>query len=159
VLNHKARAFYRRHQVRDIEPAAESGLAMQGRVVMTTRYCGTRHSPLGGDRRTDHLFPTTSIYSRTRVDAGCQNHRIVRRWVRVFLDILFHRSRIETGFAASKARSRSTGARASNSTQQVAETSPMWRQRSAAKRSPPAWSTLAGSRRRPRYIACCRSTC
>jgi len=39
VLNHKARAFYRRHQVRDIEPAAESGLAMQGRVVMTTRYC------------------------------------------------------------------------------------------------------------------------
>jgi putative protease len=39
VLNQKARAFYRRHQVGDIEPAAESGLAMQGRVVMTTRYC------------------------------------------------------------------------------------------------------------------------
>jgi collagenase-like PrtC family protease len=39
VLNQKASSFYRRHHVRDIEPAAESGLAMQGRVVMTTRYC------------------------------------------------------------------------------------------------------------------------
>ena len=33
------RPFYRRHQVRDIEPAAESGLDLAGRVVMTTRYC------------------------------------------------------------------------------------------------------------------------
>jgi hypothetical protein len=39
VLNGKAMAFYRRHGVVDIEPAAESGLAMKGRVVMTTRYC------------------------------------------------------------------------------------------------------------------------
>jgi hypothetical protein len=39
VLNDKARAFYERHHVRDIEPAAESGLPMAGRVVMTTRYC------------------------------------------------------------------------------------------------------------------------
>jgi collagenase-like PrtC family protease len=39
VLNQKAAAFYRRHGVRDIEPAAESGLPMRGRVVMTTRYC------------------------------------------------------------------------------------------------------------------------
>jgi hypothetical protein len=39
VLNAKARAFYHRHQVTDIEPAAESGLPMPGRTVMTCRYC------------------------------------------------------------------------------------------------------------------------
>ena len=39
VLNQKAAAFYRRHQVREIEPAAESGLDLAGRTVMTTRYC------------------------------------------------------------------------------------------------------------------------
>ena len=39
VLNQKAAAFYRRHQVQNIEPAAESGLDLAGRTVMTTRYC------------------------------------------------------------------------------------------------------------------------
>jgi putative protease len=39
VLNRQAEAFYRRHGVTDIEPAAESGLDMAGRVVMRTRYC------------------------------------------------------------------------------------------------------------------------
>lgn len=39
VLNQKAAAFYRRHGVTQIEPAAESGLDMHGRKVMTTRYC------------------------------------------------------------------------------------------------------------------------
>jgi putative protease len=39
VLNRKAAAFYRRHQVETIEPAAESGLDLSGRTVMTTRYC------------------------------------------------------------------------------------------------------------------------
>ena len=39
VLNQKAAAFYRRHQVADIEPAAESGLDLAGHTVMTTRYC------------------------------------------------------------------------------------------------------------------------
>lgn len=39
VLNQKAAAFYRRHHVSDIEPAAESGLDLAGRTVMTTRYC------------------------------------------------------------------------------------------------------------------------
>jgi putative protease len=39
VLNQQARAFYRRHGVEEIEPAAESGLDMAGRVVMRTRYC------------------------------------------------------------------------------------------------------------------------
>ena len=39
VLNTKAAAFYRRHGVTEIEPAAESGLDMRGRSVMTTKYC------------------------------------------------------------------------------------------------------------------------
>ncbi len=39
VLNEKAQAFYRRHGVTQIEPAAESGLEMRGRKVMTTRHC------------------------------------------------------------------------------------------------------------------------
>jgi putative protease len=39
VLNQKAAAFYRRHGVECIEPAAEAGLDMTGRMVMTTKYC------------------------------------------------------------------------------------------------------------------------
>jgi putative protease len=39
VLNRRAEAFYRRHGVERIEPAAESGLNLRGRAVMTTRYC------------------------------------------------------------------------------------------------------------------------
>ena len=39
VLNSKARAFYRRHGVEQIEPAAESGIDMHDREVMRTRYC------------------------------------------------------------------------------------------------------------------------
>lgn len=40
VLNSKAEAFYRRHGVQQIEPAAESGRTnLRSRRVMTTRYC------------------------------------------------------------------------------------------------------------------------
>jgi putative protease len=39
VLNSKAEAFYQRHGVIDIEPAAESGLEMLGRKVMITKHC------------------------------------------------------------------------------------------------------------------------
>jgi collagenase-like PrtC family protease len=39
VLNAKAEEFYRRHGVKKIEPAAESGMSLRGRKVMTTRYC------------------------------------------------------------------------------------------------------------------------
>jgi putative protease len=39
VLNQKAEEFYRRHGVTKIEPAAETGLDMHGRKVMTTRHC------------------------------------------------------------------------------------------------------------------------
>jgi collagenase-like PrtC family protease len=39
ALNQQAVAFYRRHGVKEIAPAAESGLDMRGKVVMHTRYC------------------------------------------------------------------------------------------------------------------------
>ena len=39
ALNEKARAFYRRHGVESITPAAESGVDLSGQVVMTTKYC------------------------------------------------------------------------------------------------------------------------
>jgi 23S rRNA 5-hydroxycytidine C2501 synthase len=39
ALNEKARAFYRRHGVETIEPAAESGVDLSGQVVMTTKLC------------------------------------------------------------------------------------------------------------------------
>jgi putative protease len=39
VLNEKAQAFYRRHGVETIEPAAESGVNLAGQVVMTTKLC------------------------------------------------------------------------------------------------------------------------
>jgi len=39
VLNREAEAFYRRCGAMHIEPAAESGLDMRGRRLMTTRYC------------------------------------------------------------------------------------------------------------------------
>ncbi|PKO00455.1 MAG: collagenase-like protease [Chloroflexi bacterium HGW-Chloroflexi-4] len=39
VLNEKAAAFYNRHGVTSIEPAAESGMDLRGRKVMTTKYC------------------------------------------------------------------------------------------------------------------------
>ncbi|MEN6334537.1 MAG: DUF3656 domain-containing protein, partial [Phycisphaerales bacterium] len=39
VLNKKAEAFYRRHGVEAIEPAAESGVDLSGQVVMKTKLC------------------------------------------------------------------------------------------------------------------------
>jgi 23S rRNA 5-hydroxycytidine C2501 synthase len=39
VLNEKAAAFYKRHGVDEIELAAEGGMDLRGRQVMTTKYC------------------------------------------------------------------------------------------------------------------------
>ena len=39
VLNRAALAFYRRHGVTHITPAAEYGIDLLGRKVMTTKYC------------------------------------------------------------------------------------------------------------------------
>jgi collagenase-like PrtC family protease len=39
ALNRQAVAFYQRHGIEEIAPAAESGLDLHGEVVMRTRYC------------------------------------------------------------------------------------------------------------------------
>ena len=39
VLNQQAEAFYRRHGVTRIDPAAESGVDLHGQKVMTIKYC------------------------------------------------------------------------------------------------------------------------
>ncbi|MCL7454445.1 MAG: U32 family peptidase [Anaerolineae bacterium] len=78
VLNRQAGAFYRRHGVTDIEPAAESGLAMAGRVVMRLRYCVKHQLGLcdgrpaaGGSQRPDR--PPEPLYL---VDEQDHHHRL-----------------------------------------------------------------------------------
>ncbi|MBI4977128.1 MAG: U32 family peptidase [Spirochaetes bacterium] len=39
IFNSKAKDFYQRHGVTAVTPAAETGLNMEGRIVMKTRYC------------------------------------------------------------------------------------------------------------------------
>ena len=73
ALNQQAVAFYRRHGVKEIAPAAESGLDMQGKVVMHTRYC-IQHQ-LGfcdGQHRTGKLRQPLSL-----VDQG-GHHYLLR---------------------------------------------------------------------------------
>jgi putative protease len=55
ILNHCAERFYRRHGVIRIEPAAESGLDMKGRKVMTTRYCIKQAAGACPKQRSSHL--------------------------------------------------------------------------------------------------------
>jgi putative protease len=76
VLNKKAEAFYRRHGVTRIEPAAESGLDMHGRTVMITRYC-LKHQlglcPACGSREApeEPLFLTDDEGNRLRLHFDC----------------------------------------------------------------------------------------
>ncbi len=76
VLNKKAEAFYRRHGVAEIEPAAESGLDTRGRRVMTTRYCLKRQIGLCRESGVDdaaeeplHLVDDEG--NRLRLDFDC----------------------------------------------------------------------------------------
>ncbi len=76
VLNLKAEAFYRRHGVTAIEAAAESGLDMHDRKVMTTRYCVKEQlglCPRIGDEDTveEPLFLTDDDGNRLRLDCDC----------------------------------------------------------------------------------------
>lgn len=76
VLNRKAEAFYRRHGVTAIEPAAESGLDMRGRKVMTTRYCVKEQVGLcprlgAVDAIEEPLFLVDDDGNRLRLDCDC----------------------------------------------------------------------------------------
>lgn len=76
VLNRKAEAFYRRHGVTEIEPAAESGLDLTGRTVATTRYCIKEQldrCPTGGASESieEPLVLVDDEGNRLRLDFDC----------------------------------------------------------------------------------------
>ena len=76
VLNRKAEAFYRRHGVAVVEPAAESGLDMRGRKVMTTRHCVKEQiglCPRAGsvDAVEEPLFLVDEEGGRLRLECDC----------------------------------------------------------------------------------------
>lgn len=78
VLNQKAASFYRKHGVEAIEPAAESGLSLVGRVVMTSRFClkyerglcPRVHRP-GADVPTEPWFLIDDEGRRLRLEFHC----------------------------------------------------------------------------------------
>jgi putative protease len=76
VLNLKAEGFFRRHGVLEIEPAAESGLAMDGRKVMTTRYCILEQLDLcrrrgAGGAPEEPLYLVDDEGNRLRLELDC----------------------------------------------------------------------------------------
>jgi putative protease len=85
VLNRRAEAFYRRHGVTGIEPAAESGLDMEGRVVMRTRYCVQHQLGLcdGAGNRADVRQP---LYL---VDADGHRYRLRFRCADCEMEVLY----------------------------------------------------------------------
>jgi len=74
VLNSRAEAFYRRHGVTRIEPAAESGLDLHGRKVMTTRYCVKHQLDLcdGGAGPNEPWFLVDDDGNRLRLVFDCE---------------------------------------------------------------------------------------
>ena len=84
VLNKKARAFYHRHGVETIEPAAESGLDMSGRLVMTTKYCLRRE--LGLCPRPRSESPAEPLILQ---DKDGREYHIRFRCARCGMDIFF----------------------------------------------------------------------
>ena len=71
VLNRLAEAFYRRHGVTHIEPAAESGLDMRGRKVMTARYCLRYELGLCGAGRNESLLLVDEEGNRLQLRFDC----------------------------------------------------------------------------------------
>ncbi len=76
VLNKKAEAFYRRHGVGEIEIGAESGLDMDGRKVMTSRYCIKEQLDLcrrrgASDTVEEPLYLVDDEGNRLRLDVDC----------------------------------------------------------------------------------------
>ena len=56
VFNEKAKEFYRRHGVKEISPAAETGLDLTGKRVMRTKYCIRQQLDLcAGDTAAEEL--------------------------------------------------------------------------------------------------------
>lgn len=71
VLNKKAEAFYRRHGVKEIEAAAESGINMSGKKVMTTRYCILPELELCGKKYIAPFYIEDREGNRFRLEFNC----------------------------------------------------------------------------------------
>jgi len=76
VLNSSAESFYRRHGAQRIERAAESGLNLRGRRVMTTKYCirkqlGHCLKDGGGRAARGSLFLVDRAGNRLRLHFDC----------------------------------------------------------------------------------------
>lgn len=77
VLNKQAEAFYRRHGVTDIQPAAESGMNMEGREVFRSRFCLLYEHSLcpkqtGRDIPPGRLFLTDENNRRLEIKIDCK---------------------------------------------------------------------------------------
>ncbi len=89
VLNRHAEAFYRRHGVEHIEPAAESGLDLRGRRVMVSRYCLLYE--LGHcDGAKKHVPPTEPL---ALVDAEGRRLQLAFRCDRCEMEVVLPRSK------------------------------------------------------------------
>ena len=74
VLNEKAKEFYLKHGVENIEPAAESGIEMNGKLVMKTKYCLRRQLGLcNGSEQAPPLYITGSHQDKYRIEFTCKN--------------------------------------------------------------------------------------
>jgi putative protease len=82
VLNERAATFYRAHGVTEIEPAAESGAVdLQGRVMMTCKYCVRAAAGLCLQRdanaaASEPLYLVDDDGQRLRVVADCAHCRM-----------------------------------------------------------------------------------
>jgi putative protease len=77
VLNEKARDFYLARGVEKIEPAAESGIDIRGRQVMTTKYCLRRQIGLcegaGKDTTVPPLYITDDYNNSYKLTFTCRD--------------------------------------------------------------------------------------
>ncbi len=72
VLNEKAKYFYCRHGVKVLEMAAESGIDMQGKVIMTTKHC-LRHEFDLCQKQTGDLFLVDEYNKKYKLEFDCKN--------------------------------------------------------------------------------------
>jgi putative protease len=96
VLNKKAEEFYHRHGVQTIEPAAESGLDLSGKVVMTTKYCLRQELGLCGGQWFDKLTTKsekTPAEPLILVDEDNREYEVNFRCGRCGMEITFGRKK------------------------------------------------------------------
>jgi putative protease len=91
VLNKQAEAFYHRHGVETIAPAAESGLDLSGQMVMTTKYCLREELGLCEGKWFDKLTTETKNESLILVDEDNREYEVNFRCGRCGMEIYFGR--------------------------------------------------------------------